>query len=247
MKSKKIDETWIRKGKKEKILKVEKKVGKWRSDRLRGDCPGPTRGMAYLQIVILSFTFSNNSSITGFSPWQDGHLVRQRASVAAAAAGDASLSSDAVERAAERYDDEGPRLTSAPRAPWLVTRPSPSLRRPNSRYPHRYVPGCPPACRTDRLQTESAYSAQEKCNWHYLPYKTTTTMTILRHFIQNYPGEPVPKETFTHISRSLNIRFLHLVMIHSILRVQSVCMTVFLHNLSPSPLGLEPSTSKSKQ
>jgi len=45
MKSKKIDEARIRKGKKEKILKdIEKKVGKWGSDRIRGDCPGAHTG-----------------------------------------------------------------------------------------------------------------------------------------------------------------------------------------------------------
>jgi len=27
---------------------------------------------------------------------------------------------------------------------------------------------------------------------------TTTTTTILRPFVSDYPGEPVPEETFTH-------------------------------------------------
>ena len=34
------------------------------------------------------------------------------------------------------------------------------------------------------------------CN--YLSCITTTTTTILRPFVQDYPGEPVPEETFTH-------------------------------------------------
>jgi len=29
-------------------------------------------------------------------------------------------------------------------------------------------------------------------------YTTTTTTTILRPFVRDYPGEPVPEETFTH-------------------------------------------------
>ena len=38
MKSKKIDEAWIRNRKKEKILKDRRR---WGSDGIRGDCPGP--------------------------------------------------------------------------------------------------------------------------------------------------------------------------------------------------------------
>jgi len=30
------------------------------------------------------------------------------------------------------------------------------------------------------------------------PCGRTTTTTILRPFIRDYPGEPVPEETFTH-------------------------------------------------
>ena len=52
---------------------------------------------------------------------------------------------------------------------------------------------------------------------------TTTTTTVLWPFVQDYPGELVPEETFTTFCIS-------------ILPVQFASLTVFLHNLSPSPL-----------
>ena len=57
-------------------------------------------------------------------------------------------------------------------------------------------------------------------------------------FVQDNPGEPVPEETFTHshLSWSSVIPYLHppSITIHGILPVQSMCMTVFFHNLSSS-------------
>ena len=32
----------------------------------------------------------------------------------------------------------------------------------------------------------------------YIVLLTTTTMTVLRPFVRDYPGEPVPEETLTH-------------------------------------------------
>jgi len=57
---------------------------------------------------------------------------------------------------------------------------------------------------------------------------------------QDYPGEPVPEETFTpsHLFWS-SIIFYHLppsTTIYSILPAQIKWLTVFLHNFSPSPL-----------
>jgi len=54
-------------------------------------------------------------------------------------------------------------------------------------------------------------------------------------FVQDNPGKPVPKETFTHshISWSLIIPYLlhPSTTIHGILPVQSTCLTVFFHDL----------------
>jgi len=66
----------------------------------------------------------------------------------------------------------------------------------------------------------------------------TTTTTILRPFVRDYPGEPVPEETFTHPpswSSSNLYQLLPSTMIHSILPVQIACLAIFLHNLSTRP------------
>ena len=55
-------------------------------------------------------------------------------------------------------------------------------------------------------------------------------------FVRDNPGEPVPEETFTHLIVVIN----HPNLLspsttnHGILRIQSTCFAVFLHNLSPS-------------
>ena len=63
-----------------------------------------------------------------------------------------------------------------------------------------------------------------------------TTTTILRPFVRDYPGEPVPEETFTHslLSWSSIIPYLlhPSIMIHSILPFQFTCLAVFFHSLS---------------
>jgi len=61
----------------------------------------------------------------------------------------------------------------------------------------------------------------------------------LRPFVWDYPGEPVPEETFTHSPILIIIQPLSassIYSIHSILPVQFTCLTNFLHNLFPSPL-----------
>ena len=68
---------------------------------------------------------------------------------------------------------------------------------------------------------------------------TTTTTVVLRPFVRDYPGEPVPEETLTHPpswSSSNLYQLLPSTTIHSILPVQTACLAVFLHNLSPCPL-----------
>jgi len=67
----------------------------------------------------------------------------------------------------------------------------------------------------------------------------TTTTIILWPFVQNYPGEPVPEETFTHPPSwpSSNLyQLLPSTTIHSILPAQTACLAIFLHNLSPHPI-----------
>ena len=66
-----------------------------------------------------------------------------------------------------------------------------------------------------------------------------STTTVLRPFVRDYPGELVPEETFTHPpywSSSNLYQLLPSTTIHSILPVQITCLTIFLHNLSPSDL-----------
>ena len=68
---------------------------------------------------------------------------------------------------------------------------------------------------------------------------TQHTTTILRPFVRDYPGEPVPEETLTHPpswSTSSLYQLLPSTMIHSILLVQTACLAIFLHNLFSCPL-----------
>jgi len=57
-------------------------------------------------------------------------------------------------------------------------------------------------------------------------------------FVWDNLGEPVPEETFTHSHLSWSSIIPYLphpsTTIHGILTVQSTCLTVFFHNLSPS-------------
>ena len=73
----------------------------------------------------------------------------------------------------------------------------------------------------------------------YLHIAKYTTTTILRPFVQDYLGEPVPGETLTHPlswSSSKLYQLLPSTMIHSILLVQITWLGIFLHNLFPCPL-----------
>jgi len=79
---------------------------------------------------------------------------------------------------------------------------------------------------------------------------TATTTTVIWPMVWDHPNELVPEETFTH-SHSLTIlnQLPPSTTIDSIHPVQFICLTVFLHNFSPShfglSLGLEASTSHS--
>ena len=85
------------------------------------------------------------------------------------------------------------------------------------------------------------------------PYHVhTTTTAVLRPFVRDYPGEPVPKETLTHHHpdpHPIFISFFHLPrsIASSLFKLrawQSFCTTSF-HVLFSLPLDLEPSTSYS--
>jgi len=65
-----------------------------------------------------------------------------------------------------------------------------------------------------------------------------SSLCVLRPFVRDYPGEPVPEETLTHPpswSSSNIYQLLPSATIHSILLVQITCLAIFLHNLSPCP------------
>ena len=86
--------------------------------------------------------------------------------------------------------------------------------------------------------------APPTCDCHKTTVKlfassTTTTTTVLWPFVRDYPGEPVPEQTLTHPpswSSSNLYQLLPSTTIHSILLVQTTCLAIFLHNLSPCPL-----------
>ena len=83
------------------------------------------------------------------------------------------------------------------------------------------------------------------CLLHY-----NNTTTVLRPFVRDYPGEPVPEETLTHSpswSCPIFISFFHLPrsIASSLFKLrawQSFCIAS-LHVLFGLPLGLEPSAS----
>ena len=70
----------------------------------------------------------------------------------------------------------------------------------------------------------------------YFDHLLKNTTTVLRPFVWDYLGKPVPEETFTHTptwSSSNLYQLLPSATIHSILHVQNTCLVIFLHNLSP--------------
>ena len=64
---------------------------------------------------------------------------------------------------------------------------------------------------------------------------STSTTTVLRPFVRDNPGEPVPEETFIHPpswSSSNLYQLLASTTIHNIIPIQFTRLTIFLHNLS---------------
>jgi len=66
---------------------------------------------------------------------------------------------------------------------------------------------------------------------------TTTTTTVLRPFVPDYRGEPVPEETLTHPPSWSSSNFYHLFhLLQSTTSSLFKYTAIFLHNLSPRPL-----------
>jgi len=75
--------------------------------------------------------------------------------------------------------------------------------------------------------------------WCKSVLNNTTRTTVLRPFVRDYPGEPVPEETLTHPpswSSTILYQLLPSATIHNILLVQITFLAIFLHNLLPCPL-----------
>jgi len=90
-------------------------------------------------------------------------------------------------------------------------------------------------CTTSLYQIQTTMTRVPLPDYHH--YITTTTTTTLRSFVQDYPGEMVPLETFNHSHLSCSSANLYQLppstTIHSILPAEFTCLTVFSHNLSP--------------
>ena len=66
---------------------------------------------------------------------------------------------------------------------------------------------------------------------------TTTTTTVLRPFVRDYRGEPVPEETLTHPPSWSSSNFYQLFhLLQSTTSSLFKYTAIFLHNLSPRPL-----------
>jgi len=99
--------------------------------------------------------------------------------------------------------------------------------------------------------TNSPHTTLTRCSvWQpCLKQLTYTHTTVQQPFVQDYPGRPVPEETFTHSHPSWSSDILYqlspFTAIHSILCVQFTCLTASLQVLFGLPRGLGPSTSYS--
>jgi len=74
-----------------------------------------------------------------------------------------------------------------------------------------------------------------ECDCYYYSYCYNHLMALCL----GLPGELVPEESFTHSHILIIIQHHQLLsptMTHSVVPVQFMCLTIFLHNVSPSPL-----------
>jgi len=78
-----------------------------------------------------------------------------------------------------------------------------------------------------------------KLHFTFFTLQQFNNVPLLQPIAQDYPGKPISQETFTHSNLSWSSIILYLLplstTIDNILPVQFMCLTVFLHNLSPSP------------
>jgi len=98
--------------------------------------------------------------------------------------------------------------------------------------------GCPLSfSKSKRLDTTSTCCTGRMNSSH--PTNSSKVLKKAQSTVRDYLGEPVPEETLTHPPSWSSSNLYQLVpstTIHSILPVQTACLAIFLHNLSPSPL-----------
>ena len=79
-------------------------------------------------------------------------------------------------------------------------------------------------------------SRKQDCNNN--THTHTQQFYVSMDFVRDNLGEPVPEETFTYshlLWSSIVLYLLHLsTTVHGILPVQSTCLIIFFHDLSPS-------------
>jgi len=92
---------------------------------------------------------------------------------------------------------------------------------------------CMYVCSIGKQSGESVQSVQDKSTHTHAHNR----LTVL---VQDYPGGPVPEETFTHSHPSSSPDILYELppstTIHGILPVQFMCLAVLFHKLSLGPL-----------
>jgi len=91
---------------------------------------------------------------------------------------------------------------------------------------------------SDFYRTDALPSAQTTVSKHWRQFLELITRTVLWLFVHDYPGAPVPEDslTRTYWLSAIRCQLLPSTMIHRICPVKFMWLTVFLHNLSPSPL-----------
>ena len=120
--------------------------------------------------------------------------------------------------------------------PVLVAAPPPPPNAVHSMHQFHFIKTWTQECRHTHttlykldLSTNDTIQTTNSTNRHT---HTHTHTTVLRPFVWDYPGRPVPEETFTHSHPSWSSDILyHLppsTTIYSILLVQFTCLTVLL-------------------
>ena len=100
--------------------------------------------------------------------------------------------------------------------------------------------------KTDRITNQLSWFTQthRDCIGSVICSERNTHTTVSRPFVPDYPGEPVPEETFTHSHPSWSSDILYQLPPSTTIHVQFTCLTVLFHNLSPGPLWSSSWTEK---